>query len=156
MTRRVDLRRALAAILALAAHGSCASSRENRTPEAISGCYEMKVSDWQPRLPLEGDAEFITPPDRIHLELEKPERGWRKGSYLVRPLPGSRSSIFRSGEWVFSDDEVRILWTTGFSGLTMDLSITRHGLRGLAHTFWDFPRPTQTAAVEAKRVSCTD
>ena len=143
-------------LLVLAAHGSCASTREGRTPEAISGCYQMQVTDWYPRMQLEGDTEFITPPDRVNLTLEKPERGWRKGGFVVRQEPDRRRSIFESGEWVYRDDKVEILWTTGFSGLTMDLSVTRKGLKGLARTFWDFPRATQTAAVEAKRVPCAE
>jgi hypothetical protein len=143
----------LAALVILAAHGSCASTREI-TPEAVSGCYQLQLTAWQPAFPLGGDAEFVTPPDRMNLTLDKPEHPWRKGSFVVRPAPGSRDTIHTSGEWVLSDEKLEILWTTGFSGLTVDLSPTRHGFQGIARTFWDFPRATQTAGVEATRASC--
>ena len=49
---------------------------------------------------------------------------------------------------------VRLVWSTGFSGLTMLLQPRGDTLEGIARTFWDFNRPTQTAAVIATRVSC--
>jgi hypothetical protein len=148
------LRLTFAALAAVSLRCSSAGGSHGTAAEETSGCYQLRVTNWQPPLQLGGDLQFVLPPDRIHLTLERPERAWRKGSYVVTPAPGSRDTIYTSGEWLVSGGRVEILWTTGFSGLTMELSAGRNGLRGTARTFWDFPRPTQTAAVEGTPVPC--
>jgi hypothetical protein len=156
LRRRIGGGLGLAAVVILAAQG-CAAFHDLK-PEEVAGCYQVKLTDWQPPMQLGGDLEFVSPPDRIELKLERSEHPWRKASHVVVPTPDSRETIFTSGEWTVSENEVQMLWTNGFSGLTMELSASKEGLRlrGTAHTFWDFPRPTQTAGVEATRVACPE
>ena len=147
---------AVAACLALTSQ-SLAQGSEKPTAAQVSGCYQLQIGAWQPALKLDRDVEFITPPDRVNLKLDAAEHSWRKVGLLVRQAPGSRGSIHTSGEWSVSKNvRVEILWSTGFSGLTMELANAPGGLHGSAKTFWDFPRPTQRATVEAKRVSCSE
>jgi hypothetical protein len=124
-------------------------------PEAISGCYELGALNWRPDLRLGEDAEFITPPRRIEILAEHGTKGFEQNGYLVRPAPGVPRSIHRGSYWVpKGPNAVEVVWTTGFSGLSMHLNLEGETLRGKATTFWDFPRRTQTAEVVAHKVDC--
>jgi hypothetical protein len=148
---------AFVALSMLAGVAMSAPGAERPTAAQIAGCYQLEIEPWQPALNLGRDIDFITPPDQVNLTLEKPEHEWRKGSLLVRQVAESRGSIHTSGEWqVSKSGKIEILWTTGFSGLTMDLASVRTGLEGRAKTFWDSHRTPQTAKVHGKRVSCLE
>lgn len=125
-------------------------------PEAIQGCYELTLSPWFPDLKLGEDEEFITPPHRIQLFATKGAEGQEAQGYLVRPAPGIQPSVHRESYWLPKGPKtLEIVWTTGLSGLTMQLKTTdAETLRGKAATFWDFNRKKQTADVVAQRVDC--
>lgn len=124
-------------------------------PETIQGCYELGVLKWQPDLKLGEDAIFITPPSRIQLLAEHGTKGFENRGYLVRPAPGTSPSIHRNSYWNPTGAKtLEIAWTTRFSGLTMKLSVEGETLKGKAESFWDFPRPRQTAHISAPKVDC--
>lgn len=125
-------------------------------PEAVQGCYELTLSPWFPDLKLGEDEEFITPPHRIQLFAKKGTEGQEAQGYLVRPAPGTQPSIHRETYWLPKGPKsLEIVWTTGLSGLTMQLKTSdAEVLRGKAATFWDFGRKKQTAEVVAQRVDC--
>jgi hypothetical protein len=123
-------------------------------PENVQGCYELGVLKWDPELKGE-DAVFIAPPARIQILAERGTKGFENGKYLVRPAPGVPPSIHRASFWKpVGPKTIEIVWTTGFSGLTMKLSLEGDTLKGKASTFWDFPRGGQTAPVVAPKVDC--
>ncbi len=130
--------------------------RPNLTPESVRGCYDLNLSDWRPRLNLGEDQELIAPPTRIWLSSEQGSQGLEGRGYLLRPAPGERPSVHSWSYWVLEKGDVGLVWTNGFSGLTMKLHPvgTEMTLKGKAETYWDFPRATQTADVTAQRVSC--
>lgn len=124
-------------------------------PESIQGCYELTLSAWRPNLKLQRDAEFITPPRRIQLFAEQGKEGWEANGYIVKAAPGVKPSIHRGSYWLpKSSRSIKIVWTTGFSGLSMVLTVDGRDLRGTAESFWDFTREPQTADVIARRVEC--
>jgi hypothetical protein len=124
-------------------------------PEIIQGCYELGTLNWRPDLKLGEDAEFITPPRRIQISAEHGGKGFEQDSYLVQPAPGVPRSIHRASYWVPKGaNAIEVVWTTGFSGLSMNLNLEGETLRGKATTFWDFPRRKQTAEVVAPKVDC--
>jgi hypothetical protein len=124
-------------------------------PESIQGCYELTLSPWRPDLNLREDVVFITPPHRIQLFAVTGTKGWEAERFIVKPAPGVKPSIHRGSWWLpKSSDSIGIWWTTGFSGLIMNLKIAGSGLRGKATSFWDFPRKQQTADVVAQKVDC--
>ncbi len=124
-------------------------------PEDIQGCYELTVSAWRPNLHLGEDEVFVTPPHRIQLFSEKGSQGFETVGYVVRPAPGVEPSIHRGSFWSpKSSQSIEIVWTTGFSGLVMALRIEGTDLRGVAQSFWDFPRTLQKADVIARKVDC--
>jgi hypothetical protein len=106
-------------------------------------------------LNLQEDAVFITPPPRIQFFAERGTEGWESERYIVKPAPGVRPSIHRGSYWLpKSSNSLEIVWTTGFSGLVMDLKIEGNDPRGEAKSFWDFTRKRQTADVIARKVEC--
>jgi len=121
-------------------------------------CYELSLASWTPRLDLSLDTIFSTPPmmvrfTRIHNEWFAEEG---ELSFRVLPANGAEMSVHGPGFWtpVPRTDSVSIVWSTGFSGLTMRLAVAADGLRGQAETFWDFPRPHQTAQVMGLEIPC--
>ena len=73
----------------------------------------------------------------------------------MKPALGAEPSIHRITYWrSFTDGEVRLVFSTGFSGLTMRLRLEGANLVGTASTFWDFIRKAQKAKVQATKVPC--
>jgi len=125
-------------------------------PEILQGCYALTMSPWFPEMKLGDDEALVTPPARIQLLAQKGTEGSETGGYLVRPAPGVKPSVHSDSYWVPKGRKsIKIIWTTGYSGLTMDLKTSDDEvLRGKASTFWDFNRRKQTAEVVAHRVDC--
>jgi hypothetical protein len=125
-------------------------------PENILGCYELGTLDWKPDLQLDKEeAVFITPPERIELLAEHGTQGRGKNGYLVRPAPGVTQSVHRSTFWMpIGPKKIEIVFSTGTSGLEMQLTVQGGTLQGNAKTFWDFARRRQTAHVMARKIDC--
>lgn len=125
-------------------------------PESIRGCYELGALNWKPDLELDKEEMvFITPPERIELLTEHGTQGFEKNGYLVRPAPGFPQTVHRSSYWVPTGPKrIEMVFTTGFSGLEMHLTVQGDTLQGKAKTFWDFLRRRQTARVVAHKVAC--
>jgi hypothetical protein len=127
------------------------------SPDAIEGCYDLTLSPWRPNLNIGEDAAFITPPRRVQLLAEHGARGWEAEGFIARSAPGVPPSIHSGSYWLPTGPRsIKIVWTTGFSGLQMNLTLNSRGLRGTAGSFWDFDRERQTADVVAHRVDCRD
>jgi hypothetical protein len=127
-------------------------------PETIQGCYDLGTLNWRPDLRLDKDeAVFITPPERIELLAERGTQGREKNGYLVRPAPGVPQSVHRSAYWMpIGPKKIEIVFTTGTSGLEMQLTVQGETLQGKAKTFWDFLRRRQTAHVIAHKINCAN
>jgi hypothetical protein len=119
----------------------------------FAGCYELRLTQWSPALSLGDDLIFVAPPSRVALTTT-PDHTWDEHAFRVNPEGGATPSIHKSSYWTSDTHRVHIVWTTGFSGLTMDLEQRGLDLIGTAHTFWDFDRPRQTSHVVATRVPC--
>jgi hypothetical protein len=119
----------------------------------FAGCYELQLTQWSPAISLGGDMIFISPPSRVALTTT-PDHTWDAHGFGVTPAGGVNPSVHKDSYWTSDAHHVHIVWTTGFSGLTMDLEERGSDLIGTAHTFWDFPRPQQTSHVVATRISC--
>ncbi len=99
--------------------------------------------------------KFITPPHQIMLSTEilpGPKNALGNARYL-KPYPEGSHSIHSYSFWEILDDgSIFISFSTGYSGLFMTLTVSGDKLLGTAETFWDFPRQTQTAEVQLKRI----
>src|SRR5207245_1004921 len=92
----------------------------NCLAEDLFGCYELKLSKWVPILSLGDDETFISPPSRVVLTTT-PDHTWDPRGFRVIAANGVAPSVHTFSYWVSYADHVRIKWTTGHSGLTMDL-----------------------------------
>lgn len=111
-------------------------------PGTIQGCYDLALSPWRPDMKLGEDEEFITPAPRVQLFAKRGTEGWESKGYVVRPAPGIKPSIHRGAYWLPTGPKsIEIVWTTGFSGLSMELKTSdAEVLRSEASTFGDFGR----------------
>jgi hypothetical protein len=135
--------------------GSAAAQELAPPPAGVAGCYELRLAAWTPAMRLGADTVFVRPPLRVELDTVRGSESIGRNGYVVRPAPATPPSIHRFSYWVPEDSgRIRLVWTTGFSGLSMRLQAEGDTSRGVAETFWDFGRPRQTANVVATRVAC--
>lgn len=67
-----------------------------------------------------GSVPLLGPPRRQSVQLfaERDTQGWEPERYLVKPAPGVEPSIHSASFWwPKGSQSIKILWTTGFSGL---------------------------------------
>ena len=122
--------------------------------DGFAGCYELQLTKWSPAISLGADEKFVTPPKRIALT-ETIDSSWgSQHAFKVLPTGGATPSVHRLAYWTSDAHQVHIVFSTGFSGLTMDLEPQGSNLVGTAHTAWDFSRTAQTSHVVATRISC--
>ena len=121
-------------------------------------CFELALGPWSPRLDISVDTIYSTPP--MTVRFTRIRNDWfaeeDEPSFRVLPANDAPMSVHGPGFWtpVAGRDSLAIVWSTGFSGLTMKLAVAAEALHGEAETFWDFPRPRQTSQVTGVRVPC--
>jgi len=125
------------------------------SPEELRGCYALSLSEWLPRADLGGDMVFTSPPREIQLTTEP----WRFAEgdeyYVIKPVDDAAATGHRLSSWhVSPEGTLRMGFSTGFSGVSMELGPADSELAGRARTFWDFPRLSQWAVARAKRIAC--
>lgn len=164
-TRRPRIRRSLVCIVAAAslACGPREPIPMSVTPAAptplaewpdVVGCWQLRMSAWEPALMLGADERVITPPSRVLIDSTIGIRPYERRNLLLRPAPGAAPSVHRYSWWNLGrGDSIQLRWTTGFSGINMSLAHEGDTLRGFAETEWDFDRQKQQAAVTAWRVA---
>ncbi len=127
-----------------------------------AGCYELRLGRWVPSHMLRQGVEGIMP-ERLRLDTERGallSRRVDERQYYRYDEVGQR--LIRPGWWgaaywePLEDGRVRLNWTTGAHGVTMELRWHGDDLRGIATVFSDFvgPWPEPTARVRAIRVDC--
>jgi hypothetical protein len=122
--------------------------------DGFAGCYELQLTKWIPAISLGADEKFVTPPKRIALT-ETIDSSWGdQHAFKILPTGGATPSVHTRAYWTSDAHQVHIVFSTGFSGLTMDLELQGSNLVGTAYTGWDFPRTGQTSHVVATRISC--
>jgi hypothetical protein len=149
-----ELARVTCAAAVLFAATSSARAQDNSPPVDAFACYQVVLGKWEPTLELREDSIFVIPPMRIELKRELGSSAFEKHGWLVRPAPGVPASVHRFSYFRLVGDSLSLVWTTGFSGLTMKVAIASDTMHGQAHSFWDFDRRKQTAVVRLVRNSC--
>jgi hypothetical protein len=121
----------------------------------VAGCFDLELGPWQPPLPG-ADSIFLGLPPRIELDTIHGEDYFTQSrGFALRPAPGAMPSVHRHTYWNWiSPDSIRLVFSTGFSGLSMRLAVKERELVGIAQGFWDFPREQQASQVVATRVGC--
>jgi hypothetical protein len=125
--------------------------------ESLAGCYVLSLGEWMPKGDLGPDATFATPPKTIEFTLMPFSRTGGDDVYVVRPPAGANGSIHSWSTWELTPDgTVSVRFSTGFSGLSMELGPAGPDLVGRAKTFWDFPRISQWATARATQTPCPE
>lgn len=120
------------------------SSGEKESSEVavFAGCYHLALGRWWP-WSFGEDAHFFAPPNRIRLLPQHGSEGFEKYGLLVRAIPmpnGAKSGRGGPAYWnVKSAREIEIVWTDGFTGVTLKLEKDKNHLKGWAHPHSDAP-----------------
>lgn len=132
-----------------------ASSDNPVVTEKPSGCFNVKVKAYSPPMNLGEDEVYVRIPSKVSMG-EEPFDGladrWR-----LSPGPDTppEDVEMMKGWWEHREGGgVRVVWTNGFSGVSITLASANGTWRGRATTFWDFGRPAQSTEVEFHRTPC--
>jgi hypothetical protein len=126
--------------------------------KSFEGCYELTLGRWWP-WSFDGDNEFVTPPSRIRLLSERGTKGFEQDGFLIRPIPprkGAASGRGGPSYWnLKSASAIDLIWTDGFTGVTLSLEKRGDQLRGWAHPHFDAaPLIPRVAHVVARKIAC--
>jgi hypothetical protein len=113
-------------------------------------------------VPLGPDTALLAVPALVSLDTAAATApGAAPGALRLSPAPGAAGSVHAVTTWSVipgragtAPDSVRLLWSTGSSGVEARLARAGTGLRGVASTFWDSNRPLQHSTVRASRIRC--
>lgn len=157
-------------LLLLAAPSGKSFGRESQSVNSVpnppaspaapfAGCYELTLGGWWP-WGFGEDTQFVTPPRSIRLLLERGTKGFEQSELLIRPLPLKAGSVSGRGGPSFwrthARDRVDLIWTDGFTGVTLQLKGNGDNLRGWAHPHFDSPTLVpRIARVTARRIDCS-
>jgi len=141
-----------------AANPSSFSSSTTDPASSFTGCYELRLGRWWPWGFGEDDS-FVTPPNHIELLPERGVSSFEKDELLLRTVPTEKSRSAghrRSSYWrATGANQILIVWTDGFTGLTLELKRDGGTLTGWAHPHFDageiIPR---TARATARYIPC--
>jgi hypothetical protein len=125
---------------------------------AFVGCYELRLGRWWP-WSFGGDTIFVTPPRRIRLLPSRGTNGFEEDQFLIRAIPDTKASIPARGGASFwqpkSDEQVDLVWTDGFTGVTLSLEEQGNELHGWAHPHFDAPHfIPRIERVKARKIAC--
>jgi hypothetical protein len=130
------------------------SSDLDQKANSFVGCYELHLGRWWP-WGMGEDTRFATPPSRIELTLGRGTNGFEKDELLIRQISSAQDAR-GSAFWVPGDHgKVLLVWTNGFSGVSLRLAKNGNTLKGWAHAHFDFFRPPHVAHVVARPVECS-
>src|SRR5581483_1437651 len=129
-----------------------ATAQFGKADELKDTCYRLQLSKWTPAMSLGGDEVYITPPSAFALTSHVLRTIDGKPEFEISPALGVSPSVHRRASWTSDGKKINLVWTNGFSGLSMELERSKEGLRGIAHTFWDFDRTVQSSRVFAQAV----
>ncbi|HEU4881727.1 MAG TPA: HEAT repeat domain-containing protein [Longimicrobium sp.] len=126
-------------------------------------CYAFRRGPWQPVMDLDADSTFSTPPAQVRFlaavaeEYREDDAEQGEAWFVAERVGASAGPGWTGGMWrpVPGREALELVWSNGFSGVSLELAMEDGGtMRGTAETFWDFPRPRQTAEITAERIPC--
>jgi hypothetical protein len=135
---------------------------ESQDPQASAltrGCFQLELGTWSHVFPS-GMPEVHVPPDIIRfdtVEVTFP-RSHPDDKHRLHPNVPSIAASRRPWDpsWMrTAPDSVRLVWTTGFSGVMLDLAVRGDSLFGVATARYDVVGPpVPRASVTGWRVEC--
>lgn len=138
----------LATLFGATVFASCASSIDE-----VAGCYSVVF--------LENANWSLMPPGTIELRTELGTNILERGNYLARTPKGEPGAGFKRAWWRPADGErIRLVWSTGFVWVVMELEKHEASLRDQAYAGSDRVRPPNSppprrVPVELRQVPCS-
>jgi hypothetical protein len=130
------------------------SDQDQSSPE-IAGCYQLSLGHWWP-WGFGDEAKYVTPPSRISLLNERGTNGFEEQGFLIRAMHPDLTDHKWYSWWRVDPRGVYLTWTTGFTGVFIDLHRQGNELRGWAHPFFDTLRLVKhVARVKMARIPCS-
>ena len=132
------------------------SDASNQSVEAaaknLAGCYHVHLGRWWP-WGMGEDSKYATPPSEIQLRLER-TRLFGKDELLIRRIPPAQD-LRGYAFWVpRANGQALLVWSNGFSGVSINVTKNSRDLRGWAHAHFDYPGLPHVAHVVAKPMPC--
>lgn len=130
---------------------ACSDSATSESSSPL-GCYALTLGRWD-HPPEEG---LIHLPEQIILTDERGTDVLENDRLLVRAYPDITLQAYRWSWWEPAEgDSLRIVWSTGFSGIEMMVGRSGADYRGVARNFVDYPIDVSTASVTLDRITCS-
>ncbi len=134
------------------------SARVESPTSPFLGCYQLTLGRWWPWAFGE-DTKYVTPPSPVQLLSDRGTEGFEQNGFLLRAIPTDKHTTYVRGGpsyWqVRSTNQIDLIWTDGFTGVTLKLKKQGDDLRGWAYPHFDavklIPR---TARVVARPIAC--
>jgi hypothetical protein len=129
---------------------ACASApiTEPLSPRA---CYSLTIGAWSDTLP----EPLPAPPTAIQLTDSVGTNVLENGKRVVRSMPPGSVKAYPFQYWVPREQgDVLMVFSNGFTGMTMDLAPSGEDLTGMARAFFDFGTYDVTAPVQLQRAAC--
>lgn len=146
-------------LLAASLASAVAEAQDARFRNLPHRCYQLRLGEWSHAF-SSGWPEVHIPPEVIRFDTAEVTfpRSIPDGFYKLRPNVAAISATRRPWDpsWTRSaSDSLRLLWTTGFSGVMLDLEMRDDSLFGMATARYDVVGPPlPRARVTGWRVSC--
>ncbi len=124
---------------------------EPTTAPAPLGCYSLTLGTWSADLP----EPLPAPPSKLQLTDSLGTNILENGRRVVRSMPPGSSKAYPFQFWDPREQgDVLVIFSNGFTGMTMDLARAAGGLSGTARAFFDFGTFDVSAPVQLARASC--
>lgn len=124
---------------------------EPTTAPAPLGCYSLTLGAWSAELP----EPLPPPPAQLQLTDSLGTTVLENGRRVVRSMPAGSVKAYPFQFWEPREQgDVLVIFSNGFTGMTMDLAPVPAGLSGTARAFFDFGTFDVSASVQLTRASC--
>ncbi len=144
------LRHTLFATFTLCVLAGCRT--EPTTAPVPLGCYSLTLGTWSAELP----EPLPEPPGKLQLTDSLGTIVLENGRRVVRSMPAGSIKAYPFQFWEPREQgDVLVIFSNGFTGMTMDLAPAVGGLSGTARAFFDFGTFDVRASVQLARASCS-
>ncbi|MGH7696917.1 MAG: hypothetical protein ACRENH_18140 [Gemmatimonadaceae bacterium] len=112
----------------------------------------MTLGQWNAALP----EQLPAPPTKLQLTDSLGTTVLENGRRVVRSMPAGSVKAYPFQFWEAREQGiVLVIFSNGFTGMTMDLAPSASGLSGTARAFFDFGTFDVRASVQLARASCS-
>ena len=137
------------AVVALLVSGACSESPI--TAPSPLACYTLTLGAWNAALP----EPLPPPPATLQLTDSLGTHILENGRRVVRTLPAGSQKSYLFQFWEPREHgDVLVVFSTGFTGMTLDLAPEGDDLEGTARAFFDFGTFDLQAPVQLTRSAC--